>query len=107
MSLGRPISKSARQMPDKRKLVGRSVVLEPLSQTHLDELWAHCEGEAESFTYLRYGPFPDKTALTRLLDDLSTRDGCSTTTIHVLHSAMARGSAQTIVDLENVAKKVS
>lgn len=74
MSLGRPISKSARQMPDKRKLVGRSVVLEPLSQTHLDELWAHCEGEAESFTYLRYGPFPDKTALTRLLDDLSTRD---------------------------------
>jgi RimJ/RimL family protein N-acetyltransferase len=73
MSLGRATSKTPRQMPDKQRLEGQAVVLEPLSHAHLDELWTHCNGETDSFTYLRYGPFPDKAALRRLIDDLSTR----------------------------------
>lgn len=73
MSLGRATSKTPRSMPDKQRLEGQAMVLEPLSHAHLDELWTHCNGETYSFTYLRYGPFPDKAALRRLIDDLSTR----------------------------------
>ncbi|WGI20883.1 GNAT family protein [Amylibacter sp. IMCC11727] len=49
------------------------MTLEPLGQTHLEDLWAVVSRAPQSFTYLRYGPFDDQDALRRLIEDLSTR----------------------------------
>lgn len=73
MSLGTPTQITVRDLPQKRVIEGRSVVLEPLSQAHLDQLWLACQGAEDSFTYLRYGPFASKADLSQLIADLSNR----------------------------------
>ena len=47
--------------------------LDPLSQDHLADLWNAAAAAPDSFTYLRYGPFPTPEALQDLIADLTSR----------------------------------
>jgi RimJ/RimL family protein N-acetyltransferase len=71
--LGRRIDKAGWAFPEKKQLFGSRVVLEPLGAQHLDDLWHVASSAAESFAYLRYGPFDSKEALRLVTEDLSTR----------------------------------
>ena len=73
MTLGRPTTLTPRSLPERRIFQGRSVVLEPLSERHIGALWDAAAGAADSFTYLRYGPFPDRDSLAAIVADLSSR----------------------------------
>jgi RimJ/RimL family protein N-acetyltransferase len=74
MSLGNAINRGPWEFPRKASVAGRFVQLEPLSDTHVDDLWAASQLAPESFTYLRYGPFDTREQLAELIADLSTRD---------------------------------
>ena len=71
--LGTPIGRKIWTFPEARLIEGVCVTLEPLSLTHLDDLWAAAAAFPQSFEYLRYGPFQTKDALRELILDLSTR----------------------------------
>ncbi|MGC1498246.1 MAG: GNAT family protein [Sulfitobacter sp.] len=71
--LGTKIANNHWPFPEKEKIVGQYVRLEPLSLTHHGDLWLAARDAPESFTYLRYGPFIDPKALSDLLIDLSSR----------------------------------
>lgn len=71
--LGTKISKSLWAVPQKTPLTGCYVHLEPLSLEHLPDLWQNAQVAPESFAYLRYGPFEEKSELETVLADLSTR----------------------------------
>lgn len=71
--LGTNIEKSHWAFPAHERIVGRYVLLEPLSLDHHVDLWAAAQAAPESFSYLRYGPFENPTALAELLADLSSR----------------------------------
>lgn len=74
MSLGNAIERHFWDFPQKSRLDGRYVRLEPLSEHHIDDLWACASAAPESFTYLRYGPFQTREDLAQLIADLRSRD---------------------------------
>ncbi|MGY6128031.1 GNAT family N-acetyltransferase (plasmid) [Paraburkholderia strydomiana] len=63
-----------RPFPERIVHTGASVVLEPLSVAHVDDLWVAASGSDSSFDYLRYGPFPTVEALRKNVEELSARD---------------------------------
>lgn len=71
--LGHPIASKIWPMPDHVAIAGHYMRLEPLSMDHLDALWHAAKDAPDSFTYLRYGPFQDQSALRDVIVDLSTR----------------------------------
>ncbi|WP_255449707.1 GNAT family N-acetyltransferase [Shimia ponticola] len=71
--LGRPISRKSWSTPPKAIMAGQYTQLVPLSPDQAEALWPVVSDAADSFTYLRYGPFADQSQLARLLSDLSTR----------------------------------
>lgn len=72
-SLGLKVEKAHWSFPEKTTIDGQYIGLVPLSLAHADDLWAAAKAAPDSFTYLRYGPFEDKTTLVELLADLSSR----------------------------------
>ena len=48
--------------------------LEPLAENHIYELWDAAQNAEQSWTYLRYGPFPTADALASHVRDLAGRD---------------------------------
>jgi RimJ/RimL family protein N-acetyltransferase len=73
LSLGTPIERTAWPLPVKVPRSGRYVDLDPLSETHLADLWRFASGAPDSFTYLSYRPFIDPRELGSVLADLSNR----------------------------------
>jgi len=59
--------------PTHIPLAGRWCALEPVSLTHLDALWAVCNGETASFANTRYGPYATRDALAAQLRDFEAR----------------------------------
>lgn len=70
---GRKIDKTSWAFPEKKRVSGTSVTLEPLGAVHLEDLWEVVSHAAQSFEYLRYGPFEDVSALLGVIEDLSHR----------------------------------
>ncbi len=54
---------------------GRYVVLEPLTASHIDGLWAASAGAEASWDYLRFGPFSSKAAFAEIVAELIARQG--------------------------------
>jgi RimJ/RimL family protein N-acetyltransferase len=71
--LGPLVDASPRPLPPRVAHRGHVVTLEPLDpRRHLDELWTAASADmAESWAYLGYGPFADKQALKRCIEDLA------------------------------------
>jgi RimJ/RimL family protein N-acetyltransferase len=63
-----------RPFPKKIVHEGVFVLLEPLDEKHLEDLWDAAQDSESSWTYLRYGPFKDKLAMLELIIDLSSRN---------------------------------
>ena len=61
-----------RPLPARQNFAGTHVVLEPLHRRHGAELFESMRGAEQSFTYLAYGPFPDRAALDGFLAPAST-----------------------------------
>lgn len=74
MSLGNAIDHGPWDFPEKSKLFGKYVRLEPLSDVHIDDLWFYASAAPDSFTYLRYGSFQTREHLSELIADLSARE---------------------------------
>lgn len=61
------------RFPERVSFAGKSVVLEPISPSHVDDLWAAAHGADASWQYLRYGPFPSRGAMAALVLELESR----------------------------------
>lgn len=72
-SLGKPTDLTPRPFPERVPHEGRSVVLEPLSDSHSAELWAAADAAEASWTFLRYGPFSSREAMTETIVELAGR----------------------------------
>jgi RimJ/RimL family protein N-acetyltransferase len=73
LALGKPVNITQRPFPMRIVHQGQSVVLEPLSEAHVDELWAATENAEQSWTYLRYGPFPSTDGFAQHVGELASR----------------------------------
>ncbi len=70
--IGPEIDSTPRPLPSRIRLRGTHVELEPLHVRHVDELWDAVQGADTSWTYMGYGPFPTKAALTAFIGDFAT-----------------------------------
>lgn len=61
--LGPVVPEAFRPLPAFEPHIGRSVILEPLTASHVGDLWDAAKSAETSWTYLRYGPFPTEGAL--------------------------------------------
>ena len=59
-------------LPEPLRFKGRAVELEPMSEGHVSELWAAAENAADSWKYLRYGPFAAGSELRNCVIELSS-----------------------------------
>lgn len=73
LPLGIAVDPTPRPLPQRLVHRGRSATLEPLSEAHVDQLWAVAEGAEASWTYLRYGPFADRAAMAMQVAVLAAR----------------------------------
>lgn len=79
LPVGEPVVAGPARPPERRRLEGRYVVLEPVDPAaHAEALWraAH-DGSAEAtalWTYLPYGPFADASELRARLDEIAPSD---------------------------------
>jgi RimJ/RimL family protein N-acetyltransferase len=71
--LGIAVDPTPRPFPQKLVHTGGSVILEPLSETHVPELWEAAQNAERSWTYLRYGPFLTRDDMSRHICDLAQR----------------------------------
>lgn len=71
LPLGPLVSEAIRPLPALERHVGRAVTLEPLALWHVGDLWEAAETADESWTYLRYGPFPTEQALAAHLERIT------------------------------------
>jgi RimJ/RimL family protein N-acetyltransferase len=60
-------------LPELLRFKGRAVELEPMSEDHVSELWTAAQDSADSWKYLRYGPFSAEAELRSCVNELSTR----------------------------------
>lgn len=74
IDLGRPIERAAWPFPNRAEHIGRYVDLVPLGAGHADLLWPEVAAAAESFAYLRYGPFPQIDGFRPFLAEIAARD---------------------------------
>lgn len=72
-NLGRSMAQAVWPFPQLTEHSGCYVDLVPLEVEHTDLLWPDVSAAAESFIYLRYGPFSRPDELRLLLADLSSR----------------------------------
>ncbi|WP_436040367.1 GNAT family N-acetyltransferase [Rhizobium sp. LjRoot98] len=71
--LGVAVDPTPRPFPQKLVHSGSSVTLEPLSESHVPELWEAARNAERSWTYLRYGPFQTRDDMSRHVQDLAQR----------------------------------
>ena len=67
--VGPEVDTTPRPLPPRTTLRGQYVVLEPLHQRHVDELWRAAHGADESWAYLPMGPFATRDAMLRHVND--------------------------------------
>jgi RimJ/RimL family protein N-acetyltransferase len=60
-------------LPERLRFKGRDVELEPMSEGHVSELWTAAQNVADSWKYLRYGPFSTESELQNWVMESSTR----------------------------------
>ena len=72
-SLSKHTDLAPRPFPERVPHQGRSVVLEPLSVSHSAELWTAADAAQASWTFLRYGPFSSREAMTETIVELAGR----------------------------------
>jgi len=82
---------NAAPFPQRVPLAGSAVALEPLADSHVDELWRCAEGADTSWHYLRYGPFPDRDALRDQVRALANRSHQPFWAVCPLPDGRARG----------------
>lgn len=75
--VGPTVDATPRSLPARVPIRGQYCVLEPLHRRHADDLWIAAEaGDSRadaSWTYLGYGPFASKDALTRHVAEFCAR----------------------------------
>lgn len=71
--LGIAVDPTPRPFPQKLLHSGDAVILEPLSESHVPELWDAAQGAERSWTYLRYGPFLTRDEMRSHVQDLAQR----------------------------------
>jgi RimJ/RimL family protein N-acetyltransferase len=91
LPVGSEVDTTPRPSPARAELHGRYVVLEPLHERHVDELWRAARGADESWTYLPYGPFATKDAMSRQIDAIIADAARVTWTVRPLASGVASG----------------
>ena len=64
LPVGPEVDPWPRPLPARTPLSGTHVTLEPLHRRHAAELFEAAQGAAQSFTYMSYGPFASRDALT-------------------------------------------
>lgn len=90
-SLGVAVDPCIRPFPERIVHRGHSVVLEPLSEGHIDELWQACCGAEQSWTFLRYGPFASVAELANHVRDLAARSDQPFWAVRPYTSGVAQG----------------
>jgi len=86
--------------PERARLAGESVRLEPLTpETHGEDLFAATEGADATWLYLPYGPFADKGEFVRWLEERAALDDPLAFTIIDREAGAARGIA-TLMSIE-------
>jgi RimJ/RimL family protein N-acetyltransferase len=60
-------------LPERIRLPGAAVQLEPMSAVHASELWTASQNAGDSWKYLRYGPFATEIELREHLAELAAR----------------------------------
>jgi RimJ/RimL family protein N-acetyltransferase len=69
--VGPEVDTTPRPLPARVLIRGHNVSLEPLHRRHADELWQASQAAETSWTYLGYGPFASREAMTRQIMDLA------------------------------------
>ncbi|RUX25200.1 N-acetyltransferase [Mesorhizobium sp. M7A.F.Ca.US.011.01.1.1] len=72
--LGIAVDPIPRPFPLRQVHHGVSMSLEPLSEDHVHDLWTAARDAEQSWTFLRYGPFPTLDALASHVRDLAGRN---------------------------------
>jgi len=72
LPVGPEIDSTPRPLPPRTTLRGHYVVLEPLHNRHVDELWRNAQDADESWTYLPSGPFATRDAMLRQINDAAS-----------------------------------
>lgn len=70
--IGPEVDSTPRPLPARVKLRGTHVELEPLHVRHAAELWDAAQGADDSWTYMGYGPFADRAAMTAFVADFAS-----------------------------------
>lgn len=70
--VGPLVDQTPRPLPARVKLRGTHVELEPLHVRHASELWDAAQGADDSWTYMGYGPFPTREAMTAFVGDFAS-----------------------------------
>jgi RimJ/RimL family protein N-acetyltransferase len=89
--LGVAVDPTPRPFPQRIVHEGLSVVLEPLTEAHVGELWPATDGAEASWTYLRYGPFASMDALADQVRKLAGRSDQPFWAVRPRSSGMAEG----------------
>lgn len=88
---GKFVDLAPRPFPERMPHHGRVVSLEPLQASHLGELWDASLDAKQSWSYLRYGPFPTIDALASQIADFSGRAEQPFWAVRPLSSGAAEG----------------
>jgi RimJ/RimL family protein N-acetyltransferase len=91
LPIGPEVDATPRPVPSRAVVSGQYVVLEPLHERHVDELWPAAQGADESWTYLPYGPFATKEALLRQVRDAAADASRVTWTVRQIETGVASG----------------
>jgi RimJ/RimL family protein N-acetyltransferase len=89
--LGIPVDSAPRPFPPRTVHRGLAVSLELLDVAQAMELWEAAQGAEASWTYLRYGPFPDAGSLARRVEKLAQRAGQPFWAVRPVSSGKAEG----------------
>jgi RimJ/RimL family protein N-acetyltransferase len=65
------VDAAPRPLPPRLPIRGAHVVLEPLHKRHAADLWEAAQGADASWTWMAYGPFPDRAALQAHIEHLA------------------------------------
>jgi len=60
-------------LAERLRFSGRAVELEPMSEGHVSDLWDAAQNAADSWRYLRYGPFTSEIEFRNCIRELASR----------------------------------
>jgi RimJ/RimL family protein N-acetyltransferase len=73
LPIGPQVDPWPRPLPARTQIIGAHVSLEPLHRRHAAELFAAAQGADAGWTYMAYGPFPNREAMEKLVAENAAR----------------------------------